>query len=154
MKKLQIEIQPGEQPPDAAYVEAARASLQKLRLTVSGLSTAFIGLLFVAFLGLQMNLAPTPTKVAEIAFVLSAVGFMLSHKYERGPLARRIAEVSPIPDSLLTEAALLSEGLPAAKEYRDALRSQQRELTLAEFEALKRLAAATPADTARRALYG
>jgi hypothetical protein len=154
MRKLNIQIEPGEQPPSAAIVEAARESLQKLRLTVSGLSTTFLGLLLVAFLAVKFDLAPLPIKVAEVVFFISIVGYVLSYKYETGPLARRIAEVSPIPDSLLTEAALLSEGLPAAKEYRDALREQKRDLTLAEFEALKRLAAASPVAAARTRLYG
>ncbi len=152
MKKLVLTIAPGDAPPSAESMAGAHAALTRLALTVSGLCTVFAGMGALGFLTAQMKWAPPYW--AEAFYVIGLVGFLVGRQYERTALARRLAEVSPIPDSLLADAALLCSGCPTARAYVDALRVQGRELTLAEFDALKRLPAVTPAAIARQALYG
>lgn len=88
-----------------------------------------------------------------MAFAGGLAGFLVVREYERS-VTRRLASVSPVPDSSLAEAALLSDANPAARQYRDLLRAQKREMTLAEFEAVKKLVTAMPVNTSREALYG
>lgn len=155
MKQLNLTITPGEQPPAKMLLRNAHAEITQLKHKVSGACTAAIGLGLVGFVALQWP--PLTSALGEtlagVAFVVGLTSFLLGRQYEL-VLERRLADVSPIPDNLLAEAAALSNASPAAREYVAGVRAQQRELTLAEFGALKRLLATMPASVAREALYG
>jgi hypothetical protein len=155
MKKLSLTIVQGEQPPSKLLVSGIRDELEKLKHTLSGACTAALGLVLVGFVGLQW--APVHSVLGEtassIAFVVGLVSFLVGRQYEI-VLNNRLAEASPIPDNLLAEAAALCNASPVAQEYIAGLRIQQREMTLAELHALKKLLAATPTAVAREALYG
>jgi hypothetical protein len=157
MKKLTITIEPGEIPASLATIEAARAALDKVRLSVSGLSTSFLGLLVVGFIGAK-GLEVLGLRLGEqwgnIVCFLGMVGFLLSYRYERGPLARCIAALQPVPDSLLAETVLLAQRSPDTLAYWKAVREQKREFILAEYDALKMHVQAEPAEAARKILYG
>lgn len=151
MKLPTISIDIHEAPPSQAAVNATRTEVKKLSLQVSGLCTALIGIACIGFLAIQLHLSDT--LLTQVAFAGGLIGFLVTREYER-VVTRRLAAVSPVADNLLAEAALLSAATPAAREYRDALRVQKRELTLAEFDAMKKLVANTPLQTSREALYG
>jgi hypothetical protein len=151
MKLPSITIDIHEAPPSHASVSAAHAAVKQLSLKVSGLCTALIGIALVGFLALQLHLYDGI--VAQTAYVVGLVGFFVTREFEH-VISRRLAAVSPVPDSVLAEAALLSSSTPATREYRDALRKQKREMTLAEFDAMKQLVAATPVNASRETLYG
>lgn len=155
MKKLNLTITPGELPPSPESVEGLRSALSSLKVKVSAICTASMGLTLVGFIGLQW--VPVKTALGDtlsgLAFVAGLLGFLVGREYEK-VIGRRLAEASPIPDSLLAEAAALGKASPAAQAYLDGLRAQKREMTLAEMNALKKLLAATPTEVAREALYG
>jgi hypothetical protein len=152
LRKLVLTLQPGETPVSAESIAGAHAALTRLARTVSRLCTALAIMGGIGGLALQMKWAQP--NWAGAALVIGLVGFLVGAQYESAVLARRLAEVSPIPDSMLAEAAMLCSTCPAARAYVEALREQKRELTLAEFDSLKRLATTTPAAAARQALYG
>lgn len=151
MRKLVLTLQPGEPPVSAESVAGAHEALTKLARTVSRLCLTFAIMGGMGALAAQMKWAPSD--LAHCLLLIGFVGLLAGMEYQRIVLAPRLSEVSPIPDSMLAEAAILCSTCPAARVYVDALREQKRELTLAEFDSLKRLATATLTVMARKALY-
>lgn len=151
MKMLKFSADLNELPPGAEFVAAAHAEVKKLSLSISGLCTTLIGAAALSFVVIQLNL--TESLVPKVGFAIGIVGFIVARQYER-TIARRLADISPLPDAFLAEAVLLSTATPAARAYCEALRGQKREMMLVEFEAMKALVSAAPVDASRAALYG
>jgi len=149
MKNLNIDIK--DSPASAKVVEATLNEVQRTARKVSGAALASLAFVAVGYFVLDAN---PDSMFASAMYVLGLISFFGLHLYERGPMARQVRALSPVPESLLAQAAMLSSACPTARAYRDALRLQKREMIMAEYEALERLAAATPPSTARQALYG
>lgn len=148
---VQIQIEPDNPPPSAKTVEEARATLEKLRVTVSGTTTAALGLCLVTFIAVQAFHAEWAMPI----FILSLVTFLFLHYWERNVLSARLADLQPLPDDLCAEAAALSQLSEPARQYTQAVRAQKRDFIFAEFEALQRAAQSlVPKAAGRRALYG
>jgi len=149
MKKLNIDIK--EAPASAKVVADTLAEVQRTARKVSGAALASIAFVAVGYFVMDAN---PDNMLASAMYALGLISFFALHLYERGPMARQVRALSPVPDSLLAQAALLSAACPTARAYRDALRLQKREMIMAEYDALERLAAKTPPQSARQALYG
>lgn len=155
MKKFTLTIAPGEKAPEKKYVDAYRSELENLRKKVFSTSMTSAVLAGLGLIGLQWS--PSNTALAEtvqgVMFAAGLVGFFFGNFYCE-ILSKRICDISPIPDSLLAEAAALSNASGLAREYMDGVREQKRDLFMFELDALRKLLASTPMDVARAALYG
>lgn len=147
MKKLNIHIEPGEPPPSLAAIESLRRELNKLSKTVSGVSTSCLGLVLASFIAAQVEGEFRAWAIG--ALVTSAMGYLLSYRYELGPLARCIASVQPVPDVLSSDTRILARHSETTRAYEKAVRDQNREFILAEHEALVQHALRESANSSR-----
>lgn len=155
MKKLQLSIVAGEPPPHQSFIAQMDSELKSLTRKISGFCTgaAIVGLIGLAGLEFKWTSSAMWHGAMTLAYATGLAAFLIGRAYQN-VINQRIREISPINDSLLAEAATLANASTTASEYVAALRLQKRELTLIELMALRDLAARTPVNQARAALYG